>query len=723
MKTTKQDSKTKQDNEASVAKNMAQQTESNQSPNSEALSQSADPVMPLDTEQLTLELLVAESLAMVMEEDTAESKKRKDKDDEEEHAKGDKEVAVADNQDATGGQIVTEKSTVGEVLAKESAVDEVLLEQSESVEAKADVPSLPLTTLALGTLGLFGASSYYKNSNKDTAPVFTSGTVASEIAENIGAGQAIYTAVAVDDVSESESITYSLTDESDPGLNINPSSGVVTLSENPDYEIKSQYNFVVQAADAAGNQSEQAVKLVVTNLDDKNPIITSESVAASIDENSGSGQVIYTATADDSADVSGGVSFSLSADSDSALSIDAATGAVTLAADPDFETQSEYNFSVIATDAAGNASDAKPVSLSINNLDEVSPVITSGSVAASIDENSGSGQVIYTATVDDSADVSGGVSFSLSADSDSALSIDAATGAVTLASDPDFETQSEYNFSVIATDAAGNASDAKPVSLSINNLDEVSPVITSGSVAASIDENSGSGQVIYTATVDDSADVSGGVSFSLSADSDSALSIDAATGAVTLAADPDFETQSEYNFSVIATDAAGNASDAKPVSLSINNLDEVSPVITSSSIAASIDENSGSGQVIYTATADDSADVSGGVSFSLSADSDSALSIDAATGAVTLAADPDFETQSEYSFSVIATDAAGNASDAKPVSLSINNLDEVSPVITSGSVAASIDENSGSGQVIYTATADDSADVSGGVSFSLSAVQ
>ena len=97
-------------------------------------------------------------------------------------------------------------------------------------------------------------------------------------------------------------------------------------------------------------------------------------------------------------------------------------------------------------------------------------------------------------------------------------------------------------------------------------------MITSGSVAASIDENSGSGQVIYTATADDSADVSDGVSFSLSADSDSALSIDSATGAVTLAADPDFETQSEYNFSVIATDAAGNASDAKPVSLSINNL-------------------------------------------------------------------------------------------------------------------------------------------------------
>ena len=38
-----------------------------------------------------------------------------------------------------------------------------------------------------------------------------------------------------------------------------------------------------------------------------------------------------------------------------------------------------------------------------------------------------------------------------------------------------------------------------------------------------------------------------------------------------------------------------------------------------------------------------------------------------------------------------------------------------------GDTADAIDENSGAGQVIYTATADDSADVSDGVTFSLAA--
>ena len=185
----------------------------------------------------------------------------------------------------------------------------------------------------------------------------------------------------------------------------------------------------------------------------------------------------------DAAALCGCAACSVSADSDVALSIDPATGAVTLSKEPDFDAQSEYSFSLIATDAAGNESAAQAVTLDINNLDEVSPTITSGDTAVAIDENSGSDQVIYTATADDSADISGGVTFSLSADSDAALSIDAETGAVALSTDPDFEAQSEYSFSVIATDAAGNESEAQAVTLDINNLDEVSPAITSGAVA------------------------------------------------------------------------------------------------------------------------------------------------------------------------------------------------------------------------------------------------
>src|SRR5206468_3519296 len=134
---------------------------------------------------------------------------------------------------------------------------------------------------------------------------------------------------------------------------------------------KSGYSFTVVATDAAGNHSEQAVSLGITNKDEIAPTITSASTAIAIAENSGAGQTVYTATSTDVPDyVSGSTSYSLKAVADAvAFSIDATTGAVKLTGNPDFETKSSYSFTVVATDAAGNHSE-QAVGLGITNVNE-----------------------------------------------------------------------------------------------------------------------------------------------------------------------------------------------------------------------------------------------------------------------------------------------------------------------------------------------------------------
>ena len=135
----------------------------------------------------------------------------------------------------------------------------------------------------------------------------------------------------------------------------------------------------------------------------------------------------------------------------------------------------------MATDAAGNAN-AQAVTLNVNDLDEVAPTITSGAVATTIDENSGAGQVIYTASSTDNDDITTGTtSYSLSGADASLLSINASTGAVALIASPNFESKAAYAFNVVATDAAGNAN-AQAVTLNVNDLDEVPPVITAVSI-------------------------------------------------------------------------------------------------------------------------------------------------------------------------------------------------------------------------------------------------
>ena len=152
---------------------------------------------------------------------------------------------------------------------------------------------------------------------------------------------------------------------------------------------------------------------------------------------------------------------------------------------------------------------------------------------------------------------------------------------MTLTGNPDFETKASYSFTVLASDGV-NAATEKAVTLAIINKDEVAPTVTSATTASAINENLGSGQVVYTATATDSQDISAGVTFSLKAGQDAAsFSIDSSTGAVTLTGNPDFETKDSYSFTVVATDAAGNASE-KTVSLAINNRDESAPSISSS---------------------------------------------------------------------------------------------------------------------------------------------
>jgi hypothetical protein len=101
--------------------------------------------------------------------------------------------------------------------------------------------------------------------------------------------------------------------------------------------------------------------------------------------------------------------------------------------------------------------------------------------------------------------------------------------------------------------------------------------------------------------------------------------------------------------------------------------DTTAPVISSSAIATPIDENSGAGQAIYTVVATDD---SGTVSYSLKTGSDNPLfSIDENSGIVTLMANPEFDIQPIYTFTVVATDPTGNIAE-KAVSLKILGLED-----------------------------------------------
>ena len=170
-------------------------------------------------------------------------------------------------------------------------------------------------------------------------------------------------------------------------------------------------------------------------------------------------------------------------------------------------------------------------------------------------------------------------------------------------------------------------------------------------------------------------------------------------GDVIITKQAEFERHDQYNFTVVVTDASGNQS-SQDVRLLLTNL--------------SVEENAASDQVVHTAATDFNPLGDKDLTYSLTSQSDDALVIDEATGVVTYLATPDYESGASLDFVVEASNG-----ETSSVSIAVNNSDDNAPVITSADSISSIDENSGT-QVVYTASADDSVDSSGDVTFSLS---
>ena len=101
----------------------------------------------------------------------------------------------------------------------------------------------------------------------DQAPEFTSGGKASRLKEHSGPGQIVYVAKADD----SSKVSYQLVREIDNDFDkfsIDPSSGEVTLLDNPDYETISSYRFAVSAIDENNNVATRKVQLGIKNIDE-----------------------------------------------------------------------------------------------------------------------------------------------------------------------------------------------------------------------------------------------------------------------------------------------------------------------------------------------------------------------------------------------------------------------------------------------------------------------
>jgi RTX calcium-binding nonapeptide repeat (4 copies)/Cadherin domain len=495
-------------------------------------------------------------------------------------------------------------------------------------------------------------------------------------------------------------VTYSIAGGSDAALFIiNASTGALRFLNAADFEApvdagaNNVYDVIVQASDGALTDS-QAIAVTVTNVNEA-PVITSNgagtSAAINLAEN---GTVAATVTAGDPENAV--LTYSIAGGLDAALfAINGATGVLTFVTAPNFEAPADngldnvYNVTVRVSDGA--LADTQALAITVTNVNEATVIVSNGGGAtgtASLLESQ-----LFVATVSAIDPENAAIGYAISGGADAALfAINTTTGALSFIAAPDFETGGDNLYDVVVSASDGTNIDTQALSVSVGNANE-GVSITSGTSFA-VAEN-GTGVTTVTAT-----DVDGdAVSFSITGGADAGLfAIDAATGALSFIAAPNFEAPGDagannvYDVTVSATDGA--LSDTRALSVTVGNVNE--GVTITSGAAFSVNENA-TGVATITAT-----DIDGdAISYSIAGGADAAaFTIDAASGALSFVTAPDFELPGDagadniYDLVVAASDGAFVANRA--VQVTVSNANDNAPVITTNGggadAAASVTE-------------------------------
>ncbi|WP_375194580.1 cadherin domain-containing protein [Sphingobium sp.] len=434
------------------------------------------------------------------------------------------------------------------------------------------------------------------------------------------------------------------------------------------------------------------------------PVITSDgggaTAALAIDENS---TAVTTVTATDP-DMGQSIGFSIVGGADAALfSIDAATGELRFLVAPNFESPSDadgdnvYQLIVAANDGNGGV-DTQSLSVTVHDVpDGAAPVITSNgggaNAAVTVNENA-TAVTMVTATDSDSPSIS----YAIVGGADAALfAIDAATGALRFKAAPDYEAPADADhdnvYDVVVQASDGGNTDRQTLAVTVANLNDNAPILSSyggaASVALLVAENSLSAATVQAGDADGTP-----LSYTISGGADAALfSIDAATGALSFKTAPDYEAPGDsngdriYNVTVSASD--GTNSIAQTLAITITNVNDNAPVITSNgggaTAAISMAEN---GAAVTTVTATDTDGTT--PAFAISGGADAALfTIDATTGALSFITAPDYENRLDadgdgvYQVLVRATD--GSNVDDQLLSITITDVMETGRTITGSS--------------------------------------
>ena len=550
----------------------------------------------------------------------------------------------------------------------------------------------------------------------DNAPEFSMSSYTAQLTEHSSINTSVVNISATDNDSGAFGmISYAL--EGDNGVfRIVSNTGEVVINQDIDRETITQLTFTVVASDGGNPAMSASASVVVSIIDinDNSPIFQQLSYFVRVREDTSTPRQILTVQARD-ADEPGNpnslIDYSFETNS-SVFSI-SSTGVITVLSPLDFEATSSYMLTAVATDRGipvmnGTAS----VVINVTNINDQPPEFN-GSQSIMLSELTPVPDQIarFTAT----SDTNEAIMYVLNGTQNGEFEIDMATGIVTLVQSLDYEGTQFYALTVTARDSVFSSSSA----FNITVTDENDNVPQFGIVGVlNITEEQAVGTLVGQVTASDAdSGVNAELQYSFVQSSTLNLfSINSSTGELRSSVILDREVlvsrnlfippSSLFTFPVQVTDM-GNPSlfSVMNVMIRLDDTNDNRPMINSVATVG-ISENTAVGEIVTTISADD-ADLGMNAIITYSLTGPAQFTINGTTGIVTLVGSLDYETSTEHTIMVTASNPDGLTSIVHNITIQVIDVNDNSPIFTMNPYTASVTEGSSAGIPVVTVQADD----------------
>ncbi|MCP4307890.1 MAG: tandem-95 repeat protein, partial [bacterium] len=445
-------------------------------------------------------------------------------------------------------------------------------------------------------------------------------------------------------------------------------NGDGTLTYTPDDDFNGTDTFTYTVSDGAGGTDTATVTVTVGAVND-------DPVAVDDNDTTDEDQAITFGVLGNDSDVDGDDFFVLSVGEAANGTVNVGdiggegVDSVTYTPDEDFVGSDTFTYTI--SDGNGGT-DTATVTVNVGAVND-------DPVAVDDADDTNEEQEIIISVLDNDEDVDGDDFFILSVGEAGNGTVEIVTlegesdGTISYTPDAEFNGQDTFTYTI--SDGNGGT-DTATVTVNVGAVND-DPVVDDQ--AFNIAEESESGDAVGTVVA---SDVDGPpLTYSITAGNALGLfAIDAATGAITLAQDVDDDEVASYDLTVLVSDGIGG-SDTATVTVTIDPVND-DPVVDDQ--AFNIAEESLTGAAVGTVVA---SDVDGPpLTYSITAGNALGLfAIDAATGAITLAADVDDDEVGDHALTVLVLDGIGGT-DTATVTVTVDpvNDDPVGVPVISG---------------------------------------